>query len=195
MSPPERTAWRCFPWDPAATDGARFSSSYLAPGQTVGRFDLHDRPPVRYLAEAPEHAIGEALGPFRGTRFHPAYLRQNGHQLALVGVTLAPSLLARIPDCTDPEVLAALGLRPDALAHHERALTQPIARRLRELGATRGNPAGLRWWSALTGAWHTIVVFTDRERTGEITFGTPRHLQASDPEVVRALTVLGIRTR
>jgi hypothetical protein len=195
VSQPARTAWRCFPWDPAASDGAPHSSSYLAAGQTVGRFDLHDRPPVRYLAESPEHAIGEVLGPFRGTRFRPAYLRQNGHQLALVEVTLTPPLVSRIPDCTDPEVLATLGLRPDELAHHDRALTQAIARRLHKVGPTTGNPAGLRWWSALTGAWHTIVVFTDRERAGEIGFGAPRRLQPGDAEVVRAMAVLGIRTR
>ncbi|MBA3498086.1 MAG: RES family NAD+ phosphorylase [Gemmatimonadales bacterium] len=195
MSPPERTAWRCFPWDPAAPDGAPFSSRYLTPGQTVGRFDLEDRPAVRYLAEVPEHAIGEVLGPFRGTRFRPAYLRQGGHPLALVEARLAPSLVARVPDCTDPAVLAELGLRPDALAHHDRTLTQAIARRLHQLGAATGSPAGLRWWSALTGAWHTVVLFTDRERAGEVGFGTPRRLEPDDPEVVRALTVLGIRTR
>ncbi len=101
----------------------------------------------------------------------------------------------RIPDCTDPAVLAKLGLRPDELAHHERGLTQAIARRLHGLGATAGKLAGLRWWSALTGAWHTIVVFTDRARDGEVAFGTPGLVQPTDPDVVRALSVLGIRTR
>lgn len=194
MSETGRTAWRCFPWDSTAPDGTPFSGSYLPPGQTIGRFDLHDRPPVRYLAESPDHALGESLGPFRGTRFRPAYLRQGGHQLALVEVTLAPSLVGRIADCTDPEVLRALGLRPDELAHHDRSLTQAIARRLHDLGATTGSPAGLRWWSALTGAWHTIVVFTDRVGPGELKFGAPRHLRESDPQLVRALSVLGIRT-
>lgn len=168
------------------------------PGQTVGRFDLNDRPPVRYLADTPEHAIGEALGAFRGTKFIPAYLRQQGHPLALVRVTLAAELVDRIPDCTDPEVLSALGLRPDQLAHHDRKLTQEIARRVHDAGvASRGilvRPyAGLRWWSALTGAWHTTVVFTDRVRAGEILFGLPRQLDASDAAVARALSILGIR--
>jgi len=149
---------------------------------------------VRYLADSPEHAIGEALSPFRGTTFHPAYLRQSGHQLALVPVTLSPRLVARIPDCTDPAVLAALGLRPDELAHHDRTLTQAIARRLHTNGVTSGDPAGLRWWSALTGAWHTTVIFTDRERAGDVVFGEPRHLQPDDAALLRALTVLGIRT-
>ena len=165
------------------------------PGQTVGRFDLHDRPPVRYLADSPEHAIGEVLGPFRGTDFHPSYLQQSGRRLALVAVTLAPSLEARIPDCTDPATLGALGLRPDELAHHDRSLTQAIARRLHARGAATGDPAGLRWWSALTGAWHTTVVFTDREQAGEVTFGAPRTLEPADPEMIRALGVLGIRLR
>lgn len=196
MAPsPARTGWRCFPWDPDAAAGAPFSSGYLAPGQTVGRFDLHDRPPVRYLADSPEHAIGEALSPFRGTEFHSAYLRRAGFGLALAAVTLAPALAARIPDCTDPAVLSALGLRPDDLAHHDRAVTQAISRRLHSLGGATGEPAGLRWWSALTGAWHTTVVFTDRERAGEVGFGLPRHLGVKDPEVIRALAVLGIRVR
>lgn len=150
---------------------------------------------MRYLADSPEHAIGEVLGPFRGTDFRPAYLRQAGRGLALVGVTLGPTLAARIPDCTDPAILSALGLRPDELAHHDRTLTQSISRRLHALGAATGDPAGFRWWSALTGAWHTTVLFTDRERPGEVAFGAPRHLRSTDAEVMRALTVLGIRVR
>lgn len=139
--------------------------------------------------------MAEVLSPFRGTTFRPAYLRQGGHQLALVVVTLAPTLVERMPDCTDPEVLARLGLRPDQLAHHDRRVTQALARRLHTAGVATGSPAGLRWWSALTGAWHTNVVFTDRERPGEVTFGAPRRVQQSDAHVHRALSVLGIRMR
>ncbi len=187
--------WRCFPWDPGAPAGAPFSATYLVPGQTVGRFDLHDRPPVRYLAESPDHALGEALSPFRGTAFRPAYLKQRGRRLALVEVVLGPTLASRVADCTDPAVLAAFDLRPDDLAHHDRTRTQAIARRLHTRGAATGAPAGLRWWSALTGGWHTTVVFTDREQSGEVTFGAPRHIDAEHPEVTRALSVLGIRVR
>jgi hypothetical protein len=187
-----RRAWRCFPWDPRAVEGAPFSASHLVPGQTVGRFDLGDRPPVRYLAESPDHAIGETLAAFRGTTFDASYLRQRGHALALVEVTLADALVARIPDCTDPDVLVALGIRPDALAHHDRTRTQALARRLHDRADA---PAGLRWWSALTGAWHTTIVFTDRERAGEVVFGQPEPLTADDPALVRTLSMLGIRVR
>lgn len=195
-----RTVWRCFPWDPDAANGAAFSPSYIVPGQTVGRFDLNDRPPVRYLADTPEHAIGEALGPFRGTTFLPAYLRQQGHPLALVEVTLDPELVDRIPDCTDPAILSALRLRPDGLAHHDRRVTQEIARRVHSgdipsRGVLARSCAGLRWWSALTGAWHTTVVFTDRVHSGEILFGPPRQLDPGDAAVVRALSILGVRRR
>ncbi|MEO8624488.1 MAG: RES family NAD+ phosphorylase [bacterium] len=186
-----RQVWRCFPWDSAASEGAPWSASYLVPGQTIGRFDLHDRPPVRYLAESPEHALGEVLGPFRGTTFHPSYLRQSGRPLALVEVTLAHSLVSRIPDCTEPAVLTKLQLRPDQLAHHDRVLTQAVSRALHEAG----DYAGLRWWSALTGAWHATVVFTDRERDGDVVFGAPQVLSPSGPTVIRALAVLGIRVR
>jgi hypothetical protein len=165
------------------------------PGQRVGRFDLNDAPPVRYLADTPDHAIAETLSGFRGTDFHESYLRKSGYPLALVEVTLAASLVARIPDCTDPRILSALGLRPDQLAHHDRTLTQPVARDLHSRATMTAGPAGLRWWSALTGAWHTTVVFTDHERPGEVGFGTPQILRPSDPVLGTALTVLGVRRR
>jgi len=187
------TVWRCFPWDPDAASGEPFSTTHVVPGQTVGRFDLHDRPPVRYLAESQEHAIGEVLSPFRGTRFTPAYLRQQGHDLALAEVTIAASLVARIADCTDPATLTVLDLRPDDLAHHDRTVTQAIARRLHATTLHGDLFAGLRWWSALTGAWHTNVVFTDHELPGEVTFGAPQPLRKDDPALLRALSLLGIR--
>ena len=162
------------------------------PGQRVNRFDLGDRPPVRYLAESPEHAIGEVLAPFRGTAFDPSYLRFQRRPMALVEVTLAASLVARLADCTDPAVLQAWELRPDALAHHDRTVTQAIARRLHAAGEETGTPAGLRWWSALTGAWHTTVVFTDRERDGEVSFGVPAVVDVKSVALKAALLLLGM---
>jgi hypothetical protein len=147
------------------------------------------------LPELPEHAVGEILSPFRGTTFHPSYLRQQGHQLALVEALLSPRLTDGIADCTDPAVLSALALRPDELAHHDRTVTQSIARRLHDLSEQERTYTGLRWWSALTGAWHTTVVFTDRELPDDICWGTPRPLSRDHPAVVRALSVLGIRVR
>lgn len=162
----------------------------------MGRFDLGDRPPVRYLAESSEHAIGESLAAFRGTAFRPSYLRRGGHSLALVEVRLSAKLVERIVDCTNPAVLVELGVRPDELADHDRVRTQALARRLHERGSSaRDKLAGLRWWSALTGAWHTNVLFTDCLRAGDISFGEPRVLKASDPDVAQALVRLGIVVR
>ena len=183
--------WRCFPWDKHAPPGAPFSPRYVAPGQTVGRFDLHDDPPVRYLAESPDHAIGEMLAAFRGTRFRDAYIRQSGRQLALVQVTIAGSLAARVVDCTNPSELAAHGIRPDDLAHHDRARTQAIARQLHD----DKRSTGLRWWSALTGAWHSVVIFTDRESPTDVTFGAPQPLDTANEHLMSALDLLGIRRR
>jgi hypothetical protein len=103
-------------------------------------------------------------------------------------------LAGAIPDCTDPAVLSAYGLRPDELAHHDRTLTQAIARRLHAAGADSGRPAGFRWWSALTGAWHATVLFSDREGE-QLEFGTPKVVEPRDPALLRALMVLGIRVR
>jgi hypothetical protein len=92
-------------------------------------------------------------------------------------------------------VLSLLGLRPDELAHHDRTVTQSIARRLHDATASPGGYSGLRWWSALTGAWHTTVLFTDRELAGDLRWRVPRVLSPDDPLVVRALSILGVRVR
>lgn len=180
--------WRCFPWDSAAPTGRPFSAAHLNTGQSVGRFDLGDHPPVRYLAGSPAHAVGEALAEFRGTEFRPSYLIKLRQPLAIVAVEVACSLLDRAPDCTDPAILQTLQLRPNQLAHHDRRTTQAIARRLYLEGY-----GGLRWWSALTGAWHNTVLFTDRETAGDVQFGAPERLTAAHPALLEALPLLGIR--
>jgi hypothetical protein len=108
-------------------------------------------------------------------------------------VEIADSLRRRIADCTSPETLARFSIGPDTLAHHDRAVTQAMSRRLHGAGIQTGDPAGLRWWSALTGAWHTTVVFTDREKPGDMTFGVPEPIDGAHPALLRAAVVLGIR--
>lgn len=184
----ELLLWRVFPWNSTARAGDPFSQSYIHPGQTSGRFDLHDRPPVRYLAESPEHALGELLQGFRGGVIGPAHLKRHGHPLALAGVRLSPPLAARIADNNDPATLLRLNLRPDELAHHDRRVSQAVARRLHDGGET-----GFRWWSALTGAWHGVILFTDRVAREEIGFERPVILSLDHPALERAAAVLGLR--
>ncbi|MCU0647088.1 MAG: RES family NAD+ phosphorylase [Gemmatimonadaceae bacterium] len=188
IAAPRGERWRCFPFDPSAASGAPFSASHLVPGQAVGRFDLGDAPPVRYLAESAEHAVGEVLAHFRGTRFRASYLRVAGQPLALVRVVVRDTLLARVPDCTEAATLLTLDVKPSLLAHHDRRRTQAIARAVHRAGY-----AGLRWWSALTGAWHTTVLFTDAERAGDVRFAEPRVLHPDDEVVRHACERLGIR--
>ncbi len=56
--------WRAFPWDCTAPEGGPFSVRSVAPPhmQNYGRFDLHGRPSVLYLAQTPAHAVAEVLG-------------------------------------------------------------------------------------------------------------------------------------
>ena len=189
MRPPGGALWRIFPWDPSAAPGDAFSPTFVATGQTSGRFDLGDRPPVLYLAESSEHAVGEKLQRFRGRRLTHLHLREFGHGLAVVPVTPATGVLERVADLTDPAILARLALRPDAIASSDRTATQAIGRRLYEEGWS-----GLHWWSALTGDWHTTVLFLDPVRigSGELGFGVPELLTLTHPAVVRCAELLGI---
>ncbi|CAN5555590.1 hypothetical protein BH24GEM3_BH24GEM3_19760 [soil metagenome] len=184
-----RTLWRVFPWDPDAPDGAPFSPAFIPPVQGSGRFDLGTSP-VLYLAESAEHAIGEVIQPFRGRLMRPAHLRRFGKGLALVAVTVAEVVVARVADLTDPATLLHHGVRPDVLAGHDTQRTQAIARILHAAGLP-----GFRWWSALSGDWHTIVLFLDRPEPDALVFATPELLSLELPMVRVAAEILGVRIR
>ena len=181
--------WRCFPYDARARAGEEFSPQFVPAGQTGGRFDLSDRPRVLYLAATPVHALAEALAPFRGRPFRQEYLRRADRTpLAWVEILTSPTLEARIADANDPRVLSRLGLTPAAFADHQRPVTQALARTIHAAGF-----AGFSWWSALTGAWRSTVLFEDRTATGELRYGAPRLVRPDDPEVAQVRQFLQLR--
>jgi len=172
-------AWRVFPWDPAAQPGEPFSPSYIRPNQGAGRFDVAGKLVV-YLAETAVHAVAEKLQRFRGQRIDRKDLIESGKPLALVECRLGRIKLA---DLCDPAVLLKHDIKPDVLASREVAKTQRVAAALHKAGYT-----GLRWWSALSGDWHTIVVFQ-----GEIEYGKPEQLTIGHEAVQEASVALGIQ--
>lgn len=171
--------WRVFPWDPDAKPGEPFSPSYIYPKQGSGRFDLADKLVV-YLAETAVHAVAEKLQRFRGQKIDRKDLNESGKPLALVECRLRKIKLA---DLCDPAVLVKHDIKPDLLASRDFAKTQRVAARLYKEGF-----GGLRWWSALSGDWHTIVVFQ-----GEIDYDTPEPLTIGHKIVQEASVALGIQ--
>jgi len=186
VSTPE--LWRVFPWDRNAPPGARFSASFVPDPTGRGRFDLpRNLSPVLYLAETPEHAIAEALQPWRGQRLEPWHLVRARWPLAAVSVAFAADPPPRLADLCDAATLWALSTPPDVTASRYRARTQPIARAAWDRG-----DAGLRWWSSFWGDWHTAVLFTAR-LSGALRFSEPEPLSLGSPGVVRAADLLGMR--
>lgn len=181
------STWRVFPWDPTATEGEPFSARFVPAAQGSGRFDLGIAPTL-YLAEGPAHAAGEVLQAFRGRPLRPAHLRRFGRALAVVEVVLPGAVATSLADLTDPAVLARHRIRPDTLASHDVRRTQETARTLHGAGLP-----GFRWWSSLSGDWHTVVLFLDRVAVADLGFGAPRALASADPAVVEAALALGIR--
>lgn len=171
--------WRVFPWNPAAKAGEPFSPNYVHPNQGSGRFDVGGKLVV-YLAETAVHAVAEKLQRFRGQKVDRKDLLESGHHLALVQCQLEKTKLA---DLCDPAVLMKYGIAPDVLASREVTKTQGVAAMLHKAGF-----AGLRWWSALSGDWHTIVVFE-----GPIAYGEPEPLTLGHAVVQEAATALGFR--
>src|SRR2546426_398950 len=112
-----------------------------------------------YLAETAIHAVAEKLQRFRGQKINRKDLIESGKTLALVEGHLGSIKLA---DLCDPQTLVKYDIRPDVLASRDITKTQAVAAALHKEGF-----GGLRWWSALSGDWHTIVVFQ-----GEIEYGT-----------------------
>ncbi|MGI8496257.1 MAG: RES family NAD+ phosphorylase [Gemmatimonadaceae bacterium] len=164
--------WRIFPWDANAKADALFSPESTPPKQGSGRFDLGGRPPVLYLAESPAHAIGEKLQRYRGQQIDWPELREFGHPLAVVQVTVNAAATAPVADLCDPVTLLRYQCRPDELMSRDSARTQAISRHLYVSGL-----GGFRVWSALTGDWHSTVVFLDRLQANQ-------HLSFADPVAV-----------
>jgi len=171
--------WRVFPWDPAAKPGEPFSARYINPSQGAGRFDVRGKLVV-YMAETPVHAVAEKLQRFRGQKIDRKDLIESGKTLALVECELGRIALA---DLCDPAVLVKHDIGPDVLASRDMTRTQAIAAQL-----ARAGYAGLRWWSALSGDWHTIVVFE-----GKIDYHQPEPLTLSHQAVRDASAALGIQ--
>jgi hypothetical protein len=182
--------WRVFPWDPDAAEGERFSAAFVPGGQGRNRFDLPGNPlGVIYLAETGEHAVAEMIQAYRNT---PQSLTDDdltvwGHRYALVSVSLAADVWPRIDDLCEPDTLTDLRITADRPAYRDRRLTQQIAATLHDR-----QRAGLCWWSAFWGEWHTTVLFRDRIPAHAITYGTPRHLDVASPPVVEAARLLDI---
>lgn len=181
------STWRVFPWDPAAADGEPFSARFVPAAQGSGRFDTGTAP-VLYLAESPAHAVGEVLQAFRGRPLRPAHLRRFGRALAVVEVTLPGAVAASLADLTDPAVLTRHRIRPDTLASHDVRRTQETARALHA-----ADLPGFRWWSSLSGDWHTVILFLDRIPVAGLGFGAARALASTDAAVTAAAQALGIR--
>jgi hypothetical protein len=176
-----------FPWNAAAKPGEPFTAGHLRAGQTSGRFDLNDRPPVHYLAESPVHAVAEKLQRYRGRTIGSAHLDEWGHPLALVAVTVPEEIRAAVADLTDPATLVRLGIGPDRIASGSRSVTQAIARQVHGAGHT-----GLRWWSALDGDWHAVVLFGDAVPEGKLEYGVPERLTLEHLTVREAAMRLGV---
>lgn len=182
--------WRVFPWDPNAVESERFSIAFVPGGQGRGRFDLPGNPlGVVYLAGTEDHAIAEMIQGFRNSP-HPlddADLTAWGHTYALVDVTLDAGLWPRIADLCEPGILQDVGTTADHPPSRDRRKTQALARDLHQRGH-----AGLHWWSAFRGEWHTTVLFRDQLFPGAITYGTPIPLSVQHPAVAEAARLLDI---
>ncbi|MDB4893309.1 MAG: hypothetical protein JWL61_5164 [Gemmatimonadetes bacterium] len=163
-----------------------FAPDYIPHHQGSGRFDLR-KSAVWYLAESPEHAVAEVLQGFRGRRFQPGMLRRFGHTLALASIELPADTASRIANLDDPRVLLDFRIAPSTVASDDRARTQAVAETL-----FAGDAAGLRWWSRLSGDWHSVVLFLGRAAPHTLTIGTPVALSAENPAVVQACRFLAI---
>jgi hypothetical protein len=154
--------------------------------QGTGRFDLAERS-VWYLSESPVHAVSEVLQGFRSRPFLDGALRRFGHPLALVEVNLSDEAAEGIVDLDDAAELLRFGVTPGTLASEDRSRTQRVAEQVYASGAT-----GLRWWSALSGDWHAVVLFLDRVPVEELEIGTPELLTRDHPAVASACRHLAI---
>lgn len=184
-----RTLWRVFPWGPESDPGTPFSPEFLPEQSGQGRFDLPARLDASswYFAETAEHAVAEKLQDLRNRTLRDDFLFERGHRLAHSAVEVA-GRYDRVADLCDPVELLDRSVAPDRLASRNRTVTQGIAERM----YGDADLSGFRWWSALFGDWHTVVLFSDRVPASALNFSPPVPLHLDTDAVVRAAGALGI---
>ena len=116
-------------------------------------------------------------------------MRRFDKPLALVEVHLPDDVGASLADLDDPRELVRLGLAPGLLASSDRARTQAAAERIYASGAS-----GLRWWSALNGDWHAVVLFLGRVPVERLEIDTPELLTRAHDAVVSACRWMAMRS-
>lgn len=180
--------FRVIHWDGRSL-GRRGAGPLFVPRrhQGAGRHDAPDAYGAWYCTTAPVAAIAERIQGLRGQTLTDDDFRRLGQlTLALVSLTLDPT--ATLVDLDDPAQLVARGWRPSQVATRQRAITQQMARRIFDEGAS-----GLRWWSTLSAEWTNVTLFHERALAAVTVAGPPRPLSVAMPEVRHAAEDLGVR--
>lgn len=156
--------------------------------QGSGRHDSPGRYGAFYAARSPEAAAAEAIAAFRGRDLADTDLDMaDGSRLALA--TFDDSALGSLTDLDEPAVLLAHAWRPSGVASRDRQVTQAMAARLFDAGAS-----GLSWWSTLDSAWTNVTLFAERtiDAGALILASEPEPLSVRHPALVAAAEHLAI---
>ncbi|MBM3676570.1 MAG: hypothetical protein FJW96_01605 [Actinobacteria bacterium] len=177
--------YRCFAWSrTAAADEPAGPLWFPRAYQSDGRHDNPEAYGALYVSGREVSCVVEQLGPFRGQRLHPSFLRRRGLPLAVAEIELRDGDLV---DLDEPAVLAAEGLRPSCVATRRRDVTQPQAAAIHRSHHTA---AGIRWWSTFEALWPNVTLF-DRAAPLLSLLGV-RELSVGDPTVLEAAELLGL---
>lgn len=131
------------------------------------------------------HAIGEVLQGLRNQSLDAADLIRFGHPLSLVEMTATkPQIL----DLCDPGNLQKYDIRPDSLASWDFTKTQSIARRI-----FHSEYGGFRWWSSLSGDWHSTILFHTRLDVRDLVCKEPVALTLDHPALLEVMKKMSIR--
>jgi hypothetical protein len=156
--------------------------------QGAGRHDSPGRYGAFYAARSAEAAVAEVIAAFRGRELDDADLDlAEGSRLALA--VIDDTALGPLTDLDEPAVLLAEGWRPSGVASRERQVTQAMAVRVFDAGAS-----GISWWSTLDSAWTNVTLFAERTiDLGSLRFASdPERLTLRHPALVAAADHLAI---
>jgi RES domain len=179
--------YRVFPLVPGALADGPGTPLYVARHhQGEGRHDNPERYGALYASRSPESAVAERLQQFRGQELTDRDLvRTDGARVALAAIDDAG--LSPLLDLDDPSTLAPRGLRPSAVATHERPRTQRMALAIHDEGVV-----GFSWWSVLEASWTNVTLFAERAVPALEPAGEPEPLTTEHPAVIAAAEALAV---
>lgn len=156
--------------------------------QLDGRHDIPDLDAVVYVSLSRTSAIAESIQMFRNTTITNEDLEINENTFRAIAELESNNNL-KLLDFNDLDILQKLGIKPNAVATHDREMTKEISEKVYDSGND-----GFLWWSSIESKWINATLFRSKIKN-KISINNIRRLDTANISLIEAAGFLKIKLK